>query len=461
MKKLSTCLAIAYAAAISLMIAGCGGGGSLTDIQSGANASASVTTVSGVAAAGAPIVGNAFLKDSSIPPMVKMATIDTDGTFAFEVKGLQAPFILRAEGISAGSPQALHSFADGTGTANINPLSNAAVASAAGVSDPATIYMNPVPAMLQKIAANIPAAIAAFQAKLKPLMDRFGASANPVYDSFAADHTGLDALFDAVKITVAGGNVVVSNRGTSAVILNAPLNGISSATFNMANMPSASVSTPVQAQTSPLYDTNCAGCHGPLATSSKRGATVARIQAAIAGNVGGMGRFSTLSAADIQSIANALAGTTTPAIAPVTIPTTDGATLYGTHCVSCHGPLATSSKLGRTATQIQAAINANTGGMGSLSTLSATQVQAIAGALVTSTPAPSGACGSCHAIPPATGHHSTRMGATCATCHGSGYSNTAVNAATHNNGVVNVVSTIGWNPTTRTCSNSCHGTERW
>jgi DnaJ-class molecular chaperone len=102
--------------------------------------------------------------------------------------------------------------------------------------------------------------------------------------------------------------------------------------------------------------------------------------------------------------------------------------------------------------------------MGFLSTLTATQVGAIATSLagVTTPPATPPACGSCHAIPPATGKHafhSTR--ATCATCHGSGYSTTAVNAATHNNGVKNLTTTIGWNTTTRSCSNSCHGTKAW
>lgn len=57
---------------------------------------------------------------------------------------------------------------------------------------------------------------------------------------------------------------------------------------------------------------------------------------------------------------------------------TDGVTLYANNCAGCHGPLATSSKKGRTAAQIQAAINGNVGGMGFLSTLTATQVQAIA-----------------------------------------------------------------------------------
>ena len=62
----------------------------------------------------------------------------------------------------------------------------------------------------------------------------------------------------------------------------------------------------------------------------------------------------------------------------------DGAALYASSCQSCHGPLASSSKLGRTATQIQNAINANTGGMGALSSLTSAQVSAIATALATS-----------------------------------------------------------------------------
>ena len=50
---------------------------------------------------------------------------------------------------------------------------------------------------------------------------------------------------------------------------------------------------------------------------------------------------------------------------------------YASNCSTCHGPLASSTKKGRTAAQIQAAININTGGMGSLSTLTPAQVDAI------------------------------------------------------------------------------------
>ena len=61
----------------------------------------------------------------------------------------------------------------------------------------------------------------------------------------------------------------------------------------------------------------------------------------------------------------------------------DGAALYTANCAGCHNPLASSVKKGRTALQIQNAINANTGGMGSasLKALTSAQVSAIATAL--------------------------------------------------------------------------------
>ena len=62
----------------------------------------------------------------------------------------------------------------------------------------------------------------------------------------------------------------------------------------------------------------------------------------------------------------------------------DGAALYASNCASCHRSLASSEKRGRSATQIQNAINSNRGGMGSLSSLTSAQVDAIAAALASS-----------------------------------------------------------------------------
>jgi fibronectin type 3 domain-containing protein len=55
-----------------------------------------------------------------------------------------------------------------------------------------------------------------------------------------------------------------------------------------------------------LYTAKCATCHGPLTASAKKGATLADIQAAIAGNRGGMGSLASQTAAQLQAIADVL-----------------------------------------------------------------------------------------------------------------------------------------------------------
>jgi fibronectin type 3 domain-containing protein len=55
-----------------------------------------------------------------------------------------------------------------------------------------------------------------------------------------------------------------------------------------------------------LYASKCAPCHGSLAASGKKGATLASIQAAIAGNRGGMISLASLITAQVQAIADVL-----------------------------------------------------------------------------------------------------------------------------------------------------------
>jgi DnaJ-class molecular chaperone len=172
-----------------------------------------------------------------------------------------------------------------------------------------------------------------------------------------------------------------------------------------------------------------------------------------------MGYLSSLTTTQLQAIAAALATVSPPPPPP---PVTDARTLYANNCTACHKPLATSTKGGATFTRTQNAIALNTGGMGYLSSLTATQLQAIVAALATVPPTTAAACDSCHGLPPKTGEHGEHKSRSCGTCHGAGYSSTTVNVATHNNGVKNLAtSSIGWNATSRTCTNSCHGKESW
>lgn len=55
-----------------------------------------------------------------------------------------------------------------------------------------------------------------------------------------------------------------------------------------------------------LYTSNCSGCHGPLASSSKLNKSFALIKGAITSNTGGMYSFASLTDAQLQAIATAL-----------------------------------------------------------------------------------------------------------------------------------------------------------
>ena len=92
------------------------------------------TNVSGVAATGSAIQGRVYLKDSS-GTVEQVADTDANGAFSFNVEGLKAPFLLKAVWESDTGSHELYSFSEGAGRANVNPLSNAAVVAAAGVTD--------------------------------------------------------------------------------------------------------------------------------------------------------------------------------------------------------------------------------------------------------------------------------------------------------------------------------------
>ncbi|GFE59028.1 c-type cytochrome [Geobacter sp. AOG1] len=392
MRKTITRLIALCSAAASIALAGCG--------SSGSGAPTSTATLSGVAATGAPIVGTVYIKDSSMPAKELSAPTSSDGSYSFNVEGMTPPFIVKVNWNSG--TQTLMSFATAHGTANVTPLSNVIVANAAGVTDPTSLYAGFTPAVQQQMAASIVASTTSLQTRLKPLFDLYGVTANPLTGTFVANHTGLDAMLDAVSVTISSGNMVVTNKTTNATICTAPIQNMTSGTFTMGNMPTAGQVPPAATiDGAALYGTNCASCHGILASSSKKGRTAAQIQSAIS-TVGSMNFLSTLTAAQVQAIANAL-GTAAPAPAPAPTPAptpmptptptptptpVDGAALYTSNCASCHGPLATSSKIGITLARLQTAIASNTGGMGSLSSLTTTQQQAIVTALAPTMPTP-------------------------------------------------------------------------
>ena len=192
---------------VTFVLSGCGGS---------SGGSSAPTTISGVAAAGAPIIGFAYLKDShgtSKGPV----TIAADGSFSFDVTGLTAPFYLQAQGAAGGQSYTLHSLAIGVGTANINPLTNLVVSQATGGQDPAVVFGDPTQVTTVN-QASVDAAIAAIQTALAPLLAAANVSAtvNPLTGSYTADASTnpLDALFDTVSIQV----IAPATSGASSTV---------------------------------------------------------------------------------------------------------------------------------------------------------------------------------------------------------------------------------------------------
>lgn len=68
--------------------------------------------------------------------------------------------------------------------------------------------------------------------------------------------------------------------------------------------------SPAQPDGPALYELACSPCHGDLANSEVRGESASEIRQAIAENEGGMGPLAVLLTAEIQAIAEALAGST-------------------------------------------------------------------------------------------------------------------------------------------------------
>jgi hypothetical protein len=220
--------AVLFVALLSISLVACGSGSSDSDSESsvsdtsgsgdeGSSGGESVSelTVSGVAATGAPISGTVYLKDSN--GTVLSTPINPDGSFTFDVTGLTPPFYLYAESSTTG--ERLYSIAMGPGIANINPLTNLAVAIAAGVNNPADVYNDPDSNPITQ--DDLDQAIEDILDILDPLLGAYGASGvNPLTDPFTANGEGLDGVFDDVDVDIdtVSGVVTFSENNTPLVI---------------------------------------------------------------------------------------------------------------------------------------------------------------------------------------------------------------------------------------------------
>jgi mono/diheme cytochrome c family protein len=131
-----------------------------------------------------------------------------------------------------------------------------------------------------------------------------------------------------------------------------------------------------------IYEARCASCHSSLAASTKRSRTLAQISDSMV-NEPQMASLRGLSATDLVALKVVLSGAATPTPTPLpTPPPTPSEVLYINNCASCHGDVANSSKRGKSAGVITAAIsNVSSMRTPALLRLTSTEIQMIADAI--------------------------------------------------------------------------------
>lgn len=208
-----------------LVLAGCGG----------SNATPTITpspVVTGVAAAGSPLAGMVSMKDSSSPSKELSMPLAADGSFQFDLRGLTAPYILKATGTANGRTFTLYSFAPAAGIANINPLSSLAVTLAYGSDVVPIIYNAPDQAKMRAIADSLASRVVQIQTALRPTLIKFGAeSVNFLTAPYVANHRGIDLFLDNADISTSNGIVTLRDLTTNSSVPTT-LSGFVAGTFD-------------------------------------------------------------------------------------------------------------------------------------------------------------------------------------------------------------------------------------
>ena len=134
---------------------------------------------------------------------VVSAAVGDDGGYAnLPLAGLTAPYAVQACGLVSANFTCYYAVVQAGGTANVTPLTNAAVALALN-DDPAKMFAA-TGALAPPSAAAIDAQVVRIKQAMADLLARAGLTgADFATTPFAADRTGMDKLLDAIKVSVA------------------------------------------------------------------------------------------------------------------------------------------------------------------------------------------------------------------------------------------------------------------
>jgi hypothetical protein len=192
--------------------------------------------VTGVAAGGAAMANvPIMLMDSSQRVKVLTTTSGAEGSYSLKVETLTPPYILKA--VCGGGNY--YSLATTAGTANISPYTTMIFSVASGGVDMDIFCNSYTSGELRSAAGKLDVALHAIRTKLQPLLSAFDNSdKNPITDIFFADHTGLDAMYDAIRVDSSDWRAIaIRNRSTNEIFYAGAVNDFTGGVFDRSRMP--------------------------------------------------------------------------------------------------------------------------------------------------------------------------------------------------------------------------------
>lgn len=174
-------------------------------------------TITGTAAAGAPIVG--YVKVKGVNGNTAMADIDSSGEYSLDVTALTAPYLLVARGIVNGESVRLYSTGVAEGNINITPVTNLITSRIVESGDDAFDSWGTESASVDTTA--IQSAEATVQQQLAPILEAYGITTeiDLMGSEFDTDQSGLDAVLDMVDIKIDNANqVMITNKATGNAV---------------------------------------------------------------------------------------------------------------------------------------------------------------------------------------------------------------------------------------------------
>lgn len=159
-------------------------------------------TLSGVAAVGSPLAGTVSVKDAN--GTIRSTPLGSNGVYFIDVAGLQAPFVLRAEGSANGHNYTVYSAAvaaDVGNTINITQLTDLVVDNIAGQVASAYFDNGDFSSLTPTALA---AELALLKSRLLPVLTALGvdASVDLLRSQFTPLASALDTALDVLRVSV-------------------------------------------------------------------------------------------------------------------------------------------------------------------------------------------------------------------------------------------------------------------